>query len=172
MSEDQQRQGHPQPQEPTHPDYGMIREIIASSIDAHIGEDGGFDLVTYAEQFVDTSSVAHIAMERIIGVGLFPFENPQEFQAVYERITLAAMMYVEAFTLGMQFEQAQAGQDKVLAGILRKLLAKDNPYLMGPDFLDVDERTDLTPIEHATLVDFLATVDRGDRGDTGERTED
>lgn len=143
--------------EPTHPDYARILEVLAEGIEAAISS-GDYDLDSFLSQYVDPKSIGYVGMHRIIGMGVFAFDNPMEFAQQQDKILKMAMLYSEAFASGIIFEQTQdRSEDAVLAKIMRKILdPEERVYLFvrdGGDLVIDGTVAALEPEEQAVLAD-------------------
>lgn len=108
--EQQAQPPKPPDHRPKHPDYKALDALLRSGIDsvaASLGKD--WDLEDYVADYVDTPSLAYIALARVVfALGL---NSPQEMQGRMADVSRASGLYLEAFTLGVDFERARVSAE-------------------------------------------------------------
>lgn len=106
MSEQEQ----PQPKDtppafaaPDHPDYEHLLSVLSEGIEKAAREGDKFDMEAYVAQYVDTKSLAAVALGRVMAA--LHITSPFALHEQMDAVMRTSAVYLEAFSLGVEFER-------------------------------------------------------------------
>ena len=98
--------------EPEHEDFFVMQAMIESLNQefAEANEEGReFDLAHYLAEYVDTNSLAFVAIQRAITVLRV---SAEEVEARIDEVTQEASAFQDGFLMGVRFQQFQVDKNK------------------------------------------------------------